>query len=1082
MDLSRGSPQVKNRFWRAALALGAAALFTGSLFGVAHAGEQSGGLEETGIEKTVVRPDEENPADAEGWEGFSDDDALVPEPAEKEPSEFQREPLQGARSLDVPNQNGRSLGDSGDDEGTGVSMLSFAGETPYLVWEVDVEAPGSSFALEGPAVRSGRTGSWGDPYDVPDCVMGPCAGPDLDPAPGKYLVEQVGGHRVSSTSRYRITPTESLTGRSFLTTQTVEIPGDRATPSVNAWSNGEYDFGTFDTLANTPSCEAGYVYSITSGGQLKQVAPDGTVGDIGVSAGVANMNGLGVGEAGVGVFAYGRTTTGVNNPTYGIRVYEFDVDLGTWARAGVGRTGGTGPNKDQISTPGSIPVGGAMCSCTGTFFMGGFNTAGTEFHLYMYDPASNVITSLGKISTPDPGSGVHNGDIVFDSVGNLYLLRSSASSNSASSSTLTVFSVLAEDLKDADEGTTLQASALDDVTITMGAANGVAFDSAGKAYLQVTPNTTSGSLSSFDLPKYNNRHDILTAEASFAGVTDLASCSAPPSIRLQKEVMGGRFLDTDQFELTLHDGDDELVATTTEGDSTGVQSQVAGPVLTERGVDITFAESFTGSDNYATTYKCVGTDTTPLADDPSPVTILEGSSTSGTVRIPTAGEVGGTKGQIVCTLYNSPLKGSVAWTKKDGEGTLLAGSEWTISGPGFASVGEVVTDCAAGGGNETACTGLDKDPIAGKFRVEPLAYGDYSLIETKAPEGYVKDPKTHVFTISEEEKDVVIPDGETVNVAQPTITLLKETCGTEDPGNPEGHVPCNPLAEVWVLGENWELTAAGAGAYNPNANEETGWSVTGQDGSAGTWTLDMPDGSPVDVRLQEHSLSPPWRLQEVICKAEEQTRTLSGDDIDADLSVVLSGVEAGSAWTCTFRNRVVLAPDPGTVTWAKVGENGERLADSEWEVVGPIDRVHHDEDSWEITDCTDTAQCPEPEHPNEENGFTPADGDRDPSVGAFKIEGLKCGDYTLTETKAPMGYKKLKDPIEFTIAGTCNTEGEVNPNTKLGNIANELAGPQLPLTGGASAFTYLFFGGGLLGLAGSAGAVLAKSRSSKAGE
>lgn len=1019
---------------------GVAGLLVVSFFSVAHAGQQSGGEQRS-----------------EGQQ--SSDGETVP------PLRVATNTRQDSSSLKMKDSD-----DIGDTLDAGVSLLNFEGDTPYLTWEVTPAEAGSVFSLQGPATRSGSTGTnWGTTYSIDDCVAELCSGPDLDPAPGQFLVQQVGNHRIDSANRYRLTPTTAPSGKFFSSTGTKEIPGSRATPSTNTWNNGVYDFGSFETLSNTPSCEAGFVYSITSGGQLKQINPSGNVTNIGASASVANMNGLGIGTSGASVFAYNRTSTGGNNPSYGIEVYEFNTATGTWARAGVGRPGGSGSGKDQISTPYSVPVGGAVCSCTGAFFMGGFNLSGTEFYLYMYDPASNSITSKGKISTPNPGSGVHNGDLVFDSVGNLYILRSSANSNNSTTSTLTVFSVLAENLKDATASTTLQATALDDVSISMGAANGVAFDSAGKAYLQVTPNSTSGSISSFDLPKFNNRQNILTSSGNLAGVTDLASCSAPPAVRLQKEVMGERFSNSDQFKLTLHDESQELVAVTTDGPSSGLQTKVAGPVLTQRGEPITLAETFTGSDSYATTYKCVATNTTPLAVDTDPVTILEGTGTYGTFNVPTASENGGTKGQIICTLSNSPLKGSVTWTKNNGQGSLLPGSEWRISGPGFTAPGGLVQDCVAA--NEDGCTGLDKDPVAGQFKLDPLAYGDYTLVEVKAPEGYVKNPTTHNFTISEEQKDVLLPGADTVNQLQPTITLLKETCGVPDPDDPSKDVPC---VEHWTAAESWELKASGSGAQNQLSGAD-GWSSTGEDGSAGTWTLDMSDTAPVDVTIQELGKPPLWHLQEIVCEAEgEEPQAFDNDGtnpgIGSDLSVQLTDVKPGSAWTCTFRNRFVRPAAAGNVSWSKVGEDGGRLTGSEWEITGPLGK--ESETTWKVTDCTDGTQCPNL------GGAFPADGDRDPAVGGFKVEGLVCGNYTLTETKAPIGYQKLKDPIQFIINGTCNTQGEINPNTVIGDVKNVLGGPSLPLTGGASAFTYLAFGGGLLGLAGAAAAVLAKKRPS----
>ena len=88
---------------------------------------------------------------------------------------------------------------------------------------------------------------------------------------------------------------------------------------------------------------------------------------------------------------------------------------------------------------------------------------------------------------------------------------------------------------------------------------------------------------------------------------------------------------------------------------------------------------------------------------------------------------------VVCTITNSSRPGAVTWTKTSkATGGLLSGSEWTITGPGFAAPNNVVKDCVA-----SPCTGLDQDPAAGSFRLEKLAWGSYTATETLAPPGYV---------------------------------------------------------------------------------------------------------------------------------------------------------------------------------------------------------------------------------------------------------------------------------------------------------------------------------------------------------
>ena len=84
-------------------------------------------------------------------------------------------------------------------------------------------------------------------------------------------------------------------------------------------------------------------------------------------------------------------------------------------------------------------------------------------------------------------------------------------------------------------------------------------------------------------------------------------------------------------------------------------------------------------------------------------------------------------------------------------------AKWAIDESATAETAYRITDCVAA--EESQCTGADKDPAAGKFRITGLGLpadrgglgtsGTYRLTEVKAPEGYFLDSTpTHEFTIS----------------------------------------------------------------------------------------------------------------------------------------------------------------------------------------------------------------------------------------------------------------------------------------------------------------------------------------------
>ncbi|WP_461635652.1 DUF7927 domain-containing protein [Leucobacter aridicollis] len=139
---------------------------------------------------------------------------------------------------------------------------------------------------------------------------------------------------------------------------------------------------------------------------------------------------------------------------------------------------------------------------------------------------------------------------------------------------------------------------------------------------------------------------------------------------------------------------------------------------------------------------------------------------------------------------------------------------------------------------------------------------------------------------------------------------------------------------------------------------------------------------------------------------------------------------------------------PG-VKWAKVNADGsEFLAGSEWTIT-PLDENGDEILSDEITviDCeaASAADC--------------TGADQDPSKGALLVKQLVAGEYLLTETKAPTGYKLLTDPIEFTInTANLDEDGIID----LGEIVNEQQDvPAIPLTGGLGTLAFLIGAGGI---------------------
>ncbi len=133
---------------------------------------------------------------------------------------------------------------------------------------------------------------------------------------------------------------------------------------------------------------------------------------------------------------------------------------------------------------------------------------------------------------------------------------------------------------------------------------------------------------------------------------------------------------------------------------------------------------------------------------------------------------------------------------------------------------------------------------------------------------------------------------------------------------------------------------------------------------------------------------------------------------------------------------------PGRVTWTKVGDDGARtaLAGSEWSLRRGGDAPVT------VTDCVGSPCTGE---------------DADPVAGAFRVDDLDWGGYTLQETTAPAGYVLDTTPHEFTVGATALDVG-------LAPIVNRQQPPLiLPFTGGmsADAFTIAGLGGAVIAMA-----------------
>ncbi len=562
---------------------------------------------------------------------------------------------------------------------------------PYVRWNV-VDTAGASIPSATFSFERRGTNSWTGTRDVTDCTSGSCSVIDRDNDPAEYLVKWINSDTpgtspsgsgpanvIQAGSRYQVRPVNPPSGYHWVSSTDWVDSNDLEWEGSG--NDRTLDFGTFVVAKNnptpTPFCTAGYVYGVSATGQMQQIAPGGAVTSLGNAASnVSSFNGLGIGSAGGPVYAYERT-----NDAQTVTMYSYNPATGAWANTNdtydttlVGNGGYSG----------SL-VAGAINLSNDRYLFGGFQTTSEwvstgrftgyyqytqVFKIWEYNPGATPRFSYkGYVETysgtSQPGSA--NGDMAFDASGNLFVVRGSGA-------TTTVFSVTAANL-DAASGGQLSTSDSRSVT-TMSNVNGVAFDASGKAYLG-----SSGEIRSYDMPGWSNATTVTSS--GYSG-TDLATCSSPPTIVIEKEVVGGRVDPDDQFTLSLSQGGTVLGEATTTGSAVGVQSERIGPVPTVRNVVLNFFEVGAGGAdlaNYASAHQCTVTHL-----DGTVQTLGQVNGTSGSITIPSSGDA------VRCVFRNSPLVANVTVHKDvtDGAGDNPTPRQgWTVGATSGATTGSV---------------------------------------------------------------------------------------------------------------------------------------------------------------------------------------------------------------------------------------------------------------------------------------------------------------------------------------------------------------------------------------------------------
>ncbi len=127
------------------------------------------------------------------------------------------------------------------------------------------------------------------------------------------------------------------------------------------------------------------------------------------------------------------------------------------------------------------------------------------------------------------------------------------------------------------------------------------------------------------------------------------------------------------------------------------------------------------------------------------------------------------------------IPGTLTWVKTDKDsGEVLAGSEWTLTPKDGRPT--TVTDNGD----------LDQADADGAFKLTGLDWGEYELMETKAPEGH--DPISDPITVTIDAKHTTVNIGDVSNAKTPAKVTYDPNGGEGQTPGYDGHVGDTPEA------------------------------------------------------------------------------------------------------------------------------------------------------------------------------------------------------------------------------------------------------------------------------------------------
>ncbi|MHA6765224.1 beta strand repeat-containing protein [Streptacidiphilus sp. PAMC 29251] len=457
-----------------------------------------------------------------------------------------------------------------------------------------------------------------------------------------------------SPARYRPSSVQALRAVLAVLLVMATLFGPLLSAASAAVPFGRAPFGKARAAGAPLDCSGGTIYAYQRG---SNTAARGTLLSLDVStlaagtpstvsatvvstlpAGSGQANALGVTRGGLAAYAVDQSPAVAGS----VNVYGYDALTQTW-------TTYTGP-----AGTGSNFVAGAVNRANGVYYYANFGT-GTSTKpgtgtLYGFNTTTNTAIPgiIGTFPLPIASSSAVNGDLAFDALGNMYVLASAGTASGISRVSGPIPTT----------GSTNGAALTSTVLSTLpnpnsNSYNGMAFNNAGQMYVEFSTGSNLTSIEGLN----PNTGAVLSGPKGYSNnaflSVDLGACSTNPTLSLQKNIVG-RFVTSpssnDQFGLEISgNGISGGNTATTTGTATGVQSQVAGPVIPASGLSYDLAETAAAGAslaNYTTAYTCVD-----AANGNAPVS--SGTGTSFSLVFP-ATRTDASTPNVVCTFTNTP--------------------------------------------------------------------------------------------------------------------------------------------------------------------------------------------------------------------------------------------------------------------------------------------------------------------------------------------------------------------------------------------------------------------------------------------